>query len=117
MNVSHEHKAIWWAPERCATKITAQIFGEAGFTNDGILLNEIYHSHDFKIPNDCEDYTVYCNIRNPYDRILGIFLNFTNVGLSFVYTREKKQDLINKFEFFIDEFVTKNRRFYENRKP
>jgi hypothetical protein len=114
MNVSHEHKAIWWAPERCATKITAQIFGEAGFTNDGILLNEIYHSHDFKIPNDCEDYTVYCNIRNPYDRILGIFLNFTNVGLSFVYTREKKQDLINKFEFFIDEFVTKNRRFYEN---
>lgn len=114
MNVSHEHKSIWWAPERCATKITAQILGEAGFKNNDKPLLETYHSHEFKIPQGCEDYTLYCNIRNPYDRILGIFLNFTNVGLNFVYTRDRKKDLIDRFEFFIDEFVTKNRRFSEN---
>jgi hypothetical protein len=116
MNVSHENKVIWWAPERCATKITAKIFGEADFFVDGRPLSEGYHSHDFEIPSGCEDYKIFCNIRNPYDRIFGIFLNFTNFGINFVYTKDKKQDLITKYENFIDEFVTNNRRFSENQK-
>jgi len=114
MNVSHEHKAIWWAPERCGTKITAQILSEAGFSNHKIPLSKTYHSHDFGIPEGCEDYKIYCSIRNPYDRIFAIFLNFTNFGINFVYTKDKKEDLIKYFEFFIDEFVTNNRRFAEN---
>ena len=114
MNVSHENKAIWWAPERCATKITAQILSEAGFFTNNIELSQSYHSHEFGIPTGCEDYKIFCNIRNPYDRIFGIFLNFTNFGINFVYTKDKKQDLITQFEYFIDEFVTKNTRFSEN---
>ena len=31
MNISHEHKTIWWAPERCGTKATAHIFSKLGF--------------------------------------------------------------------------------------
>ena len=31
MNISHEHKIIWWAPERCGTKATAHIFSKLGF--------------------------------------------------------------------------------------
>ena len=31
MNISHKHKTIWWAPERCGTKATAHIFNHFDF--------------------------------------------------------------------------------------
>ena len=85
MNISHEHKIIWWAPERCGTKATAHIFTKLGFeyfTNtNGELKKNLnidginYQSHDIDIPDIYKDYKVICSIRNPYDRMLSIFSN------------------------------------------
>jgi hypothetical protein len=117
MNISHEHKIIWWAPERCGTKATAHIFGKLGFeyftdetetekhmTDDGIY----YQSHSLKYPEKYSDYKIICSIRNPYDRMLSIFANFSNVGTTFVYTKDKSQKLVNTFETFIREMLLYN---------
>ena len=126
MNISHEHKIIWWAPERCGTKATAHIFSKLGFeyfadetetlhivkrrsaelTEEQIDNGGIYYqSHSLKYPEKYSDYKIICNIRNPYDRMLSIFSNFTNVGSRFVYTKDKPQKLVNTFESFIREML------------
>ena len=118
MNISHEHKIIWWAPERCGTKATAHIFSKLGFeyfidetetkkqiTDDGIY----YQSHSLKYPEKYGDYKIICSIRNPYDRMLSIFSNFTNLGSTFVYTKDKSQNLVNTFESFIREMLLYNK--------
>jgi hypothetical protein len=117
MNISHEHKIIWWAPERCGTKATAHIFSKLGFeyfidetetkkhiTDDGIN----YQSHNIKYPEKYGDYKVICSVRNPYDRMMSIFSNFTNIGKSFVYTKDNPQRLINTYETFIREMLLYN---------
>jgi hypothetical protein len=118
MNISHEHKIIWWAPERCGTKATAHIFSKLGFeyfigtdetiktiTDDGIN----YQSHNIEYPEKYNDYKIICSIRNPYDRMLSIFSNFTNVGTTFVYTKNNHQKLVNTFESFIREMLLYNK--------
>ena len=115
MNISHEHKTIWWAPERCGTKATAHIFSKLGFeyltnTNGGfkkiINIDGInYQSHDIDIPEIYKDYKVICSIRNPYDRMLSIFSNFTNVGKNLVYTKDSHEKLVITYEKFIKEML------------
>ena len=126
MNISHEHKIIWWAPERCGTKATAHIFSKLGFeyfadetetlhivkrrsaelTEEQIDNGGIYYqSHSLKYPEKYSDYKIICNIRNPYDRMLSIFSNFTNLGSRFVYTKDNPQKLVNTFESFIREML------------
>lgn len=118
MNISHEHKIIWWAPERCGTKATAHIFSKLGFeyftdeteTKKQITDNGIYYqSHSLKYPEKYGDYKIICSIRNPYDRMLSIFSNFTNLGSTFVYTKDKSQNLVNTFESFIREMLLYNK--------
>lgn len=108
MNVSHKHKIIWWAPERSATKITAQIlknFEFEYFEHNKITkkLCEPYYSHTMKIPKGCEDYKIICNMRNPYDRLLSLFINFTSVGKNSVLTRDNKGKFIKRFDYFTKE--------------
>jgi len=114
MNISHEHKVIWWAPERCGTKATAHIFSKLGFeyfktseekektiNDDGIN----YQSHNIDVPDIYKDYQIICSIRNPYDRMLSVFSNFTSVGKSLVYTKNSHDKLVITYENFIREML------------
>jgi hypothetical protein len=108
MNISHKHKTIWWAPERCGTKGTAHIFNHFDFD---FILNypkspvvNSYQSHQIILPpSKYEDYNVICSVRNPYDRMLGIFLNFVSVGMSTTYLNAKHNIKVETFSTFIDE--------------
>lgn len=107
MNISFEHKIIWWAPERCATKATAHIFQQLGFesyytTIDNKQITD-YHSHSIVIPEEYSDYQVICSIRNPYDRVLGLFKTMTNVGRSMVYTKDTHKNFMDNYENFLNE--------------
>jgi hypothetical protein len=107
MNISFEHKIIWWAPERCATKATAHIFQQLGFesyysTIDNKQIPD-YHSHSIVIPEEYSDYKVICSIRNPYDRVLGLFKTMTNVGKSMVYTKDTHDNFMVNYENFLNE--------------
>jgi hypothetical protein len=119
MNISFEHKIIWWAPERCATKATSHIFQQLGFEsyfnsreNEQI---ETYHSHGIDIPEEYSDYKIICSIRNPYDRVLGLFKSMTNVGKSIVYTKDTHQNFMNSYETFINEVFMLIKAVKQNR--
>jgi len=105
MNYSEEHKIIWLAPERCATKLVSEIFKNYGFKVSGLdkPLGENYHSHNIQVPENFEDYNIICSMRNPYDRVLSIFVNLTMVGSSAVYTKKTKKMFQKKFESFLEE--------------
>lgn len=105
MNYSEEHKVIWLAPERCATKLVSEIFKNYGFKvyPSKKQLGEEYHSHSIKIHENFEDYKIICSMRNPYDRVLSIFVNLTMVGNSAVYTKKTKQKFQYKFDSFLEE--------------
>lgn len=114
MNINRELKLIWWAPERCATKLTADIFKNFGFEvldqKTGIFtpLSETYHSHDIILPEEYKDYSIICNTRNPYDKVLSFYLNYTSTGKNFVYFKNKKDELqekIDRFTFELFEYA------------
>jgi len=115
MNISHKHKTIWWAPERCGTKAVGKILSEFGFTyyedstEKKLMKNEkgeIYQSHNIVIPEKYNDYKVICSIRNPYDRVFSLYLNFTSVGKTSVYIKSEYQLFKEKFGFFVEELFT-----------
>lgn len=106
MNVNREFKIIWWAPERCGTKITAEIFRKFNFEvydskkESYTPLTESYHSHEISLPEKFKDYKIICSVRNPYDKVLSFYLNFTSVGKHFVYFKNKKEELKKKIDVF-----------------
>jgi len=106
MNVNRDLKIVWWAPERCATKITAKIFSKFNFEvyderfNTFTPLSDTYHSHKIILPDEFKDYRIICNVRNPYDKVLSFYLNFSSVGKNFVYLKNKKTELKNRIENF-----------------
>jgi hypothetical protein len=104
MNVNHEHKVIWWAPERCGTKALAHIFSKLGFEFyvNGIKSN--YQSHEIKI---------IFSIRNPYDRILSLFTNFTNVGKNSLYMKGNENVFVQKYEIFLNELFSNTNKQVE----
>ncbi len=113
MNVNHEHKVIWWAPERCGTKALAHIFSKLGFEFyvNGIKSN--YQSHEIKIPDELSDYKIIFSIRNPYDRILSLFTNFTNVGKNSLYMKGNENVFVQKYEIFLNELFSKTNKQVE----
>jgi hypothetical protein len=113
MNVNHEHKIIWWAPERCGTKALAHIFSKLGFEFyvNGIKSN--YQSHEIKIPDELSDYKIIFSIRNPYDRILSLFTNFTNVGKNSLYMKGNENVFVQKYEIFLNELFSNTNKQVE----
>lgn len=114
MNISHKHKTIWWAPERCGTKATAHIFNHFDFDYKGVCGNDNatksnqYQSHDLSLPpSQYSDYKVICSIRNPYDRVLGIFLNFVSSGKSSIYFKDNHSVTVENFTVFINELFSR----------
>ena len=117
MNVNHEHKIIWWAPERCGTKALAHIFSKLGFefyTNLDMFKREIksdYQSHQIEIPEELSDYEIIFSTRNPYDRVLSLFSNFTNVGKNSLYMKGNEDSFIQKYQIFLNElFLNTNKQ-------
>ena len=103
MNFSTKHKIIWWAPERCATKLVADIFSNYNFEYKESIKSEPkeltspYHSHAIFVPEEFNDFKIVCSIRNPYDRVLSLFTNFTSIGNQIVYTKTTIQRFIYMF--------------------
>lgn len=113
MNISHKYKTIWWAPERCGTKATSHIFKHFDFDYQNVCENKNrpkhsqYQSHDLSNPPEIyKDYDVVCSIRNPYDRMMGIFLNFVSLGKSSPLLKNDKTEIMNNFNIFINELFS-----------
>jgi hypothetical protein len=49
---------------------------------------------------------VICSVRNPYDRILGVFLNFVSMGKSSIYLKNNHLETMKIFSIFINELFS-----------
>jgi len=69
MNISHKHKTIWWAPERCGTKATAYIFNHFDFEYQGVSSGKssVYFKdkHNLMVDN----FTIFINELFSYKEI------------------------------------------------
>lgn len=121
MNINHEHKVIWFAPQRCGTKALAHIFTKLGFEFYEDLNSYYkgektdYQSHHVQIPPEFSDYELIISTRNPYDRILSLYGNFTTLGSYVTYTKELHNNFMQKFEIFVGELFYKTNK--NNNKP
>jgi hypothetical protein len=101
MNVNKQHKVIWWLPTRTASRSVSEILAHYNFYNS--LLNlpvSQSYTHSIGIPKDCQDYTIVCNIRNPYAKVLSTW------HLRCFKQDEKTGDLVLDMPF--SEFVAKH---------
>lgn len=81
MNVCHRNKIIWQLPTETADRVTSEILKSHSF--EFIISKEErqnypkFHkySNDDYVPKEYSDYQIFCNVRNPYDRVFRIFLN------------------------------------------
>lgn len=121
MNISHEHKTIWFAPQRCGTKALAHIFNKFGFDFyfdlDSYRLGDKsdYQSHSIDIPEEFSNYDLLISTRNPYDRVLSLYYNFTSMGRNATYTRDTHNEYMQRFEIFVQELFY--RKFAKSGKP
>ena len=74
MNVNHNYKVVWWLPTRTASRSVSEILSYYKFTNsvNNLPVSQSY-THRVGVPSGCEDYTVVCNVRNPYSKILSVW--------------------------------------------
>jgi hypothetical protein len=71
MNVNHDYKAIWWLPQRTASRSVSNIPAYYNFfcIPENAYLREAY-THGIGIPPGCEDYLIICNVRNPFAHVV-----------------------------------------------
>ena len=75
MNLSHEHKVIWWTKPEMGEKLVASAFESLNFGTSSYAGVEIPTSKQKisfidKIPPLCEDYSLIMSVRNPYYHII-----------------------------------------------
>lgn len=83
MNISIENKVVWFCPERTGGRLLREILINQSFYNCSkknsynlIPINESGISHQNEIPEPYQDFTLISNVRNPYDRVWSLYLNF-----------------------------------------
>jgi len=81
MNSSNKFKFVWWATAGCASRATSQFFTSMGVDDlynhaEGFVHGQggsFTHKHGF--PEGKEDWSVVCNLRNPYSLIVSGYLD------------------------------------------
>lgn len=108
MNVSHKHKIIWFAPEKTATKELSKFLKNfdfefkkdlkipCSFYND----QPFYCSNEIKFDKNLKNYKILLSTRNPYDRIVSLFINYAFSG-KIAITKQNK----NSFKKYVWRFL------------
>ncbi len=77
MNISHEHKTIWWALEESGEDEMSKILENYGFhVENDEYPSKLRLKYDYFVTksNQFPDYKVLCTIKNPLDFSKGFFL-------------------------------------------
>jgi len=118
MNISHKHKVIWWAPAKCGTKIIKTLLHGYDFFaqingNEFRELETTYQSHIIAQPKEYDDYKIILSIRNPYDRIFSIFLNFQLQ--TFTPHKNLKNELKKEFNIWLNKIMLNEKLIVERK--
>jgi len=67
MNISHEHKMIWFSPEMSGTENVSKTLEKHGFLG-------IEGKTELELLSEYPDYKVICGMKNPYERVFLLHL-------------------------------------------
>ena len=67
MNISHEHKMIWFSPEMSGTENVSKTLEKHGFLG-------VEGKDEVELMDEYPDYKVICGIKNPYERVFLLHL-------------------------------------------
>lgn len=67
MNISHEHKMIWFSPEMSGTKNVSKTLEKHGFLG-------IEGKTELELLSEYPNYKVICGMKNPYERVFLLHL-------------------------------------------
>lgn len=62
MNISHEHKMIWFSPEMSGTENVSKTLEKYGFL-------EVKGKTEVELMDEYPNYKVICGMKNPYERV------------------------------------------------
>ena len=82
INVNHDLKLVWIAPERTGSRTQSIIFSYCGFKNNGkpvYFTNNYNYNHNTVESEIPEGYEIICGARNPYERVYSIYSNLFNL--------------------------------------
>lgn len=104
MNVSHEHRMVWWTKPNMGEKIVASSFKDHNFINFGDKLETNLFSKDNfslrnEIPESCQDYLLTISVRNPYFQIINYYLDVS------VYNWKLKTVSMDNFKKKLNKWV------------
>ena len=105
MHFSDQLQTIWLTPQRAGTRSTIYLMKELGFT---------IGAHDLEIPKNRKHFTVICNIRNPYSRLVSIFFlqslhlkNFNRDFPNWVFDSFQDKYFLQNYQIEFDKFLEK----------
>lgn len=104
MNISHEHKVIWWALESSGEDKMYEILKNYGFSvekTENIAKTGLNYDHSVTESTQFPDYKVICTISNPYYRVFDLFLGF--ISPNKVIKKKFLPDLREKFNKFVEK--------------
>ena len=104
MNVSHEHRMVWWTKPNMGEKVIASSLKDHNFHNfvDRLETNSL-SKHNFslrnEIPENCQNYLLTISVRNPYFQIINYYLDVS------VYNWKLKTVSMDNFKGKMNKWV------------
>lgn len=86
MNISHEHKVIWWTKPEMGEKLVLDSLKFLNFvthtnlTKKSIPITKEKISFTTKIPEGCENYSLILSTRNPYFQVINYYLRTSEIN-------------------------------------
>jgi hypothetical protein len=111
MNVSHEHKAIWWTKPHMGERIVASCFYSHYFFNISEKKGINWTAKDnisyvCSIPDEIKEYSLILSVRNPYFQIVNKFLEISTTNWKLKNT--KIEDFHAKLNFWVNDIFSTN---------
>jgi hypothetical protein len=85
MNYSDQHQLVWFAPVRTGSRATGCVLRHLDFI-DGVTGRNLFdaaHTHCLSVPVGKEGYRLLCNVRNPYRRMVSVYV-WSNPKVPFI---------------------------------
>ena len=109
MNISHEHKVVWWASYKIDNIVFPTIFSYYNFQyKDKKNIKNVefpLYSREMDLPDTYLDYKLICNIKNPYKIVYSIYHRHNTT----TYTKKNKSHFRDNFIKYVNYIFLPNK--------
>lgn len=111
MNINKTKKILWLAPELTRADLIYSLFYQSGFEKiDNPLFpnRTVPYSQDDYVDSEFDDFEIISSIRNPYDRVVQIYLEY-EIKPAIPITKDLEPKLITFFQNWVETIFEKKK--------